>query len=103
AERQRVDADGRAGVLAALAQHLYEKIGGAVDDLRNVGEVRRAVDEADHLGNVLHLLEVAEGLLQDGKDVDRADPRGVPPLFDADGVAYLADEPGTARNDRHLP
>src|ERR1700733_5420874 len=46
AEWQRADPDRGAGVLARVAEHLNHQIGGAVDDLRHVGELRGAVDEA---------------------------------------------------------
>src|SRR5215472_8829864 len=41
---QRIDPDRGAGMPALVAEHLDHQVGGAVDDLRHVGEVGGAVD-----------------------------------------------------------
>ena len=57
--RQRVGAHRRARVDASLAEDGAQQLGGAVEDLGLLREVGRAVDEADHLDDPLHAVEVA--------------------------------------------
>ena len=57
--RQRVGAHGRARVDASLAEDGTQQLGAAVEDLGLLRELGRAVDEADHLDDPLHLVEVA--------------------------------------------
>src|SRR5437660_12247870 len=49
AARQRAEADRRAGVPAAIAEHLDEQIGAAVDDFGLVAELGHGIDHAPHL------------------------------------------------------
>src|SRR3954447_25373911 len=44
--RQRGDADSGAGVAPLVAEHLHHQVGGAVQHLRSVDEIRRRIDEA---------------------------------------------------------
>ena len=53
------DPDRGAGVLPGIAEHRDHQIGGAVDHLRHLGEVGRAVDEAAKAQDPLHPVEVA--------------------------------------------
>ena len=57
--RQRVGAHGGARVDASLAEDGAEQLGAAVEDLGLLRELGRAVDEADHLDDPLHAVEVA--------------------------------------------
>src|SRR5262249_9917190 len=57
---QGAHADRRARVLAALAEHLDEEVGAAVDHLGLVLEVGHGVHHAEHLDHALHLVEAAE-------------------------------------------
>src|SRR5215813_12408598 len=55
-------ADGRTGGLAPLAVDRHEKVGGAVDDARLIVEAGGGVDEAREVHDLLHAIEVAEGV-----------------------------------------
>ena len=72
-ERQRRDADGRARMLAALAERCDQEIGCAVGDQMLLGEVRRRGDEDGDLDHAGDLFEIAERRLGLRQDVDRAD------------------------------
>ena len=85
-------ADRGAGVAPDVAEHLDHQIGSAVDDLRHVGELGRAVDEAAQLHDAAHPVEIAAaGDAQMGNDVERAQPRRVAAVGDGDAGAELAD------------
>src|SRR6202140_3586116 len=60
AERQLSHPDRAAGVLTALAEHLNEQVGRAVDHRRLFGEVGRAVDETGELHNLIDVVERVE-------------------------------------------
>src|SRR5665213_166797 len=94
---QGTDADRGAGMLAGIAEYLDHQIGGAVDDLRHLGELGGAVDEPAEAKHPLHLVEVAAaGDPQMRQDVEGAEPGGLLPIGDADPGAELADEFGLA-------
>ena len=68
--------DRAAGVSPALTEHLHEQVGGAVDDLGMLGELRRAGDEATEAQAGADSPEIAvEGRLDLGQDVDRTEAR----------------------------
>src|SRR5690606_24290156 len=70
---QRAGAKCEAGMAAAVAQHVDHQIGGAIDHLWMIGEVRHRVDEAAELHAAPDALEVtAAGCLHLGEDVDGA-------------------------------
>ena len=66
-------ADGRARVLAALAEHGDQEVGRAVGDQMLLGEVGRRGDEHGDLDQPADLFEVAERGLGLRKDVDGAE------------------------------
>src|SRR5918993_196364 len=67
-DRQRAGAYGRARMLALVAQHLDDEIGGTVDDLGLIGKLRYSVDEAQNLHAALHAIEIARAsILQLGE------------------------------------
>src|SRR3984957_1210201 len=90
---------------AALAEQVAEQIGRAVDDLRHVFIIRRAVDEAadPHAGDDA-IERAAASLTQDREEIERADARrldaGGEIVVDADlamignSTVPLADLPG---------
>src|SRR5205085_10770523 len=93
AARQSARADRGAGVLAGIAKHLDHQIGGAVDHLRHVGELGRAVDKPAEPQTAADAVEIAAGGdLQMRDDVERTEPRRLLPLGDADAGAELADK-----------
>src|SRR5439155_667188 len=61
---QRSHAHGGARVLALVAEHLDEQVRAAVDDLRLVAELGRAVHHAEQLHHAAHAVEAAELGLQ---------------------------------------
>src|SRR5581483_8684496 len=88
--RQRGDTDGGAGVPALVAEHLHHQIGGAIQHLRSVDEVRRRIDEAAEPHHAHHLVEIAERGLDLRQQVDRAAARRGGALLDGDARAELA-------------
>src|SRR5262245_77614 len=89
-ERERRDANGRAGVPTLVAEHLDHQIGGAVHDLGSIEESRRRIDEAAEPHDPHHLVEVAERGLDLGDEVDRAGAGRGLALLDHHVVAKLA-------------
>src|SRR3989441_7809735 len=87
---QRSHAYGGAGVLALVAEHLDEQVRAAVDDLRLVAELGRAVHHAEQLHHAAHAVEAAElGLHhREQREPDRA--RVLVALFHAELGAELA-------------
>src|SRR2546425_11618555 len=87
---QRSHAYGGAGVLALVAEHLDEQVRAAVDHLRLVGELGRAVHHAEQLHHALHAVEAAElGLHhREQREPDRA--RVLVALFHRELRAELA-------------
>src|SRR3954451_20550320 len=75
-ERQFGDPYGRAGVLAPLAEHGDNEIGGSVHHRRQRREGRDGVDEAPETHAAHDVVPVADSALEQGKDVDGAQPRG---------------------------
>ena len=55
-------------MLAGLTEHLDEQLGGGVDDQRLIAEAIRRKHEADHLRNLLHVLQAGD-LVDLGEDV----------------------------------
>ena len=45
AARQRAHADRGAGMLAGIAEHRHEQVGGAIGHFRLLGEIGRGIDE----------------------------------------------------------
>src|SRR5262245_29363602 len=58
--RQRGDADGGAGVAALVTEGRDHQVGGTVQYLRSVDEIRRRVDETAEPHHAHDLVEVAE-------------------------------------------
>src|SRR5258706_13000453 len=58
---QRGDADGGAGMAALVAERCDHQVGGAVQHLRPIEEIRRGIDEAAEPDHPDHLVEGAEG------------------------------------------
>src|ERR1700682_1499388 len=71
AERNLRDAEGRARMLAALAENVGEQLGCAVGHEMLLGEVERRVDEAHHLDDACHAVQVADVRVQRRDEVDR--------------------------------
>src|SRR5712691_12783817 len=85
--------DRGAGMAAAIAKHCDHQVGGAVDHLRHVGELRGAVDKPADSQAAAHAVEIAAaGDPQMRQDVERAEPRCLPPVGDADSGAELPDK-----------
>ena len=87
---QRGDADGRARVLALLAEDGDHHVGSAVHHLRAVEEARRRVHEAAEPHHPRHLVEIADGGLDLGEQIDRTGARRFLPVLDGDPGAQLA-------------
>src|SRR6478735_10891408 len=87
---QRGDADGGAGVAALVTEGGDHQVGGAVENLRPIQEVRRRVDEAAEAHNAHDLVEIAERRLDLGQQVDGAAAGGRGAVFDGHAGAELA-------------
>src|SRR6187402_2056438 len=87
---QRGDADRGAGVAALVTERGDHQVGGAVEHLRPVQEVRRRVDEATEAHHAHDLVEVAKRRLDLGQQIDRATACRGGTLFDGDAGAQLA-------------
>src|SRR4029077_6554544 len=85
AARQRAGPDRGPGMPAGIAEHLDHQIGGAVDDLRHVGEIGCAVDEPAEPQAAADAVEIAAGGdAQMRDDVEGAEARRLLPVGDAD-------------------
>src|SRR5450755_2121379 len=84
------DADGGAGMAALVAEGRDHQVGGAVQDLGTVEEVRRRIDEAAEPDNPDHLVEIAERGLDLRQQVDGAAARGGVALLDRDAGPEFA-------------
>src|SRR4051812_32616154 len=73
--RQRGDADGGAGMAALVAKSQNHQVGGAIQHLRPVEEVRRRIDETAEPDHPDHLVEVAQRRLDLRQQVDGAAAR----------------------------
>jgi len=94
---QAAHADGDAGVPARVAEHREEDLGGAVDHLGMIDELRRRVDESAYPDALHHPIEIAvERGAQVRKQVERAKPRRLPGLIDVDLTSHFADESALA-------
>src|SRR5215813_13785321 len=58
--RQRGDADSGAGMAALVAEGRHHQVGGAIQHLRAVEEVRRGIDETAEPHHAGDLVEIAE-------------------------------------------
>ena len=74
-ERQFRDADGGAGMAARIAQSLDHQVGGAVHDGGEGREGRHRIDEAAEADAAHDLVEIADGGLELGEQVDGAQAR----------------------------
>ena len=77
--------------LAARPVQLHEQIGGAVDDARLVVEARRGVHEAQQVDELLHAVEVAQGVLDHAERGQRRVARRLVALAD---IEVLPTTPG---------
>src|SRR5258708_14991641 len=90
---QRVDAHRRARMAARVAQHLNHQVGGAVGDLRLLGEVGHAIDEGAQPHAAQDAVEIAaECGFCLGQDIEPAQPRCFLSVLEADLAAELAQE-----------
>src|SRR5712692_8272846 len=87
---QRGDADRSAGVAALVAESQHHQVGGAVQHLWPVEEIRRGIDEAAEPDHPDHLVEVAERGLDLCQQVDGATARRGVALLHGDAGAKLA-------------
>ena len=87
---------------AGVAEDLAEQLGGAVDDPRLAGEVRRRGDEADDLDDPHDALE-ADQRVDRGQRVERAGAGQLLGLLGRDERADLADGGQRALDHRQLP
>src|SRR5262249_38187045 len=93
AARQRRRADRGAGVLSGVAEYLDHQVGGAVDDLRHIGEVGCAIDKAANPQATAYAVKIAAGGDAEMRDeVQRAETRGLLAVGDADAGAELPDK-----------
>jgi len=67
-------ADGGAGVPAGFAEHIDEQVRAAVDDLGRIVEIRRGVDHAEELDDVVHAVERAERVAHRGEEAKADEP-----------------------------
>src|SRR6266853_179521 len=65
---QRAHADGGARMPPALAEHLDEQVGAAVDDFRVILEIGGGIDHPEHLDDVLQAVEIAAERILDCRD-----------------------------------
>src|SRR3954454_13368957 len=101
---QRAVAHISPGVPDGIAEHLDHQVGSAVDHLRHVGEVGRAIDESAKPQATAHPVEIAAtGDAQLGEDVEGAEPRRLAPFVNGDAAAELPDMAALAVPDAELP
>ena len=78
-------ADGASGVLAGLAEHLGQDLGGSIDDFRLAAEIAGRGDETRHLDRALDLIEAArQVLIEPGQGLKCAELRRVLRVVDRD-------------------
>src|ERR1051326_6408558 len=75
---------------AGVAEDFDEQIGAAVDHFRRVVELRRRIDHAEELDDVIDAVERAERVAHGGGRPARDDPRASIPFLDAEAGAELA-------------
>src|SRR6185312_15288442 len=81
-----------AGMAPGIAEHLDHQVGGAVDDLRLLGEARHGVDEAAEPDDTQDAVEIAvERASRLGEEVQAAEPRRRLAVLEAHLGAELAD------------
>src|SRR5262249_4769298 len=101
--RQRAVADRGAGMSPGIPEHLDHQVGRTVDDLRHVGEFRRAVHKAAEPQTPTYPVEFAAARgLELGEPMEGTKPRRLPPLFDGNPGAELADMAPLAVPDADL-
>src|SRR5690606_39157481 len=101
--RQRIGADGEAGMAAFLGEYLDHQIRGAVDHLRLLAKAVRAVDEAAQLDTAHDAVEIAlAGGLEMREDIEAADAGAGLALFGGEILADLALPFQLAVDERHL-
>ena len=96
-------ADGKAGVLAVVAENFDDDIAGAVDDLGLVGEFRRAIDEAAEFDETDNPVEIAfQRRARLGDDVERHNPGAGLTVFQGYRIAQRAIVMHLAIHERSL-
>src|SRR5207244_2739882 len=91
AQRQRAHAYRGARVAPCIAERRDQQVRRAVDDLRLIGEVGRAVDHAEQLDHAFDLVQVADLLLENAETVQHHQLRRLAPGFHVEVLAQLAD------------
>ena len=87
---KRVRADGHAGGDAGISVEVLEKLARAVDDLRVLVEFGRRLHVAQDLHEVLHAVEIAKFLLENGEEVEARELRGLVAVFERNVAAERA-------------
>ena len=88
-------------MLAGLTEHLYEQLGGGVDDQRLIAKAIRRKYESNHLRNLLHVLQAGH-LMNLGENVQRTEGGGLLSLLDSDLIGYPACHPRSVWSQRDL-
>src|SRR5690348_15248365 len=78
---------------AEITENVDHQIGGAIDDLRLLREIRGAVDEATEPDATQEAIEIpVERAFGDGEQVEAAEPRRFLALLERDLLAELPEE-----------
>src|SRR5215470_3751574 len=93
---QSLTADSGPCRLAPVAEELYEQIHRTVDYPRLVPEAGCGVHEADELDDLVHAVEVAEGVLHLGEAIEHGVARRLVALLDGEVLAHDTGEIGLA-------
>jgi hypothetical protein len=97
---ERAHSDGATCMPTPIAEHLDEKIGAAIYDLRMVGKVRHSVHHSEHSTNANHLIEAAGRVPQRRQQLKANVSRVVISLFDRHIMSNLALRPRAIRIER---
>ena len=101
-ERQLIDADGGANVLAGLTKNLHHQIARAVGDLRLVGETRRTVNINGKPNNSGNTINTAGRLRGNGEGVQTALSGSARGIVETNIAADLAHSRQLAFDHRNL-